>query len=155
MHMINHEPDKNLERLIHERLRALPEMQAPKTLASDVLKKIQARRVLAWWNQASPEWPPALRILSGVLLLIGAASLFAFHDQILGELAALANRISSGSQVLKPLWTILEMLLEIVQVLAGAIKSQMLIIAAAMIGLLYLSTIGLGTMMNRVVAGKN
>ena len=153
--MMNQEPDKNLERLIHERLRALPEMEAPQTLVSGVLRKIEARRNAAWWKQAWPEWPRGMRILSGVLLLSLAGSVFAFHDQILGSLGDLVGRITVGSHFLKPVWTLLETLLGVVQILAGSIKSQILIIGTVVVGMLYLSTIGLGTMVYRVVAGKN
>ncbi len=153
--MMNHEPNKNLERLIHERLRALPEIEAPKRLVPEVLQKIAARRQAAWWKRAYPEWPRGMQILSGVLLLGLVASVFAFHDEILQSLHELAGRIAAGSQFLKPLWTLGETLLEVLQILAGSIKSQFLIIGAVVVGMLYLSTIGLGTMVYRVVAGKN
>ena len=152
---MKHEPDKNLERLIHERLRALPEIEAPTTLVPGVLRKIAARRRAAWWEGAYPEWPLGMQILSGVLLLGFVGSAFAFHDEILHSLRELIGRIAAGSQFLKPLWTLWETLLEVLKILAGSIKSQFLIIGAVVVGMLYLSTIGLGTMVYRVVAGKN
>lgn len=153
--MMYQEPDKNLERLIHQRLRALPEMEAPDNLVQDVMKKIEARRAAVWWKRAWPEWPRGMQILSAALLLGLLGSVFAFHDSILASINELISRITAGSQFLKPIWTLIETLLQVGQILAGSIKSQIMIIGMVVVGMLYLSTIGLGTMVYRVVAGKN
>ena len=52
---------EQLEKLIHENLRALPARRAPRSLASRVLAAIEARAALPWWQQSFAQWPIAAR----------------------------------------------------------------------------------------------
>jgi hypothetical protein len=57
---MNNSPD-NLEKLIHETLRSLPDRRAPHSLESRVLAAIEARASLPWWKQSFAQWPVAAR----------------------------------------------------------------------------------------------
>ena len=57
---MNNSPD-NLEKLIHETLRSLPDRRAPRSLESRVLVAIEARASLPWWRQSFARWPVAAR----------------------------------------------------------------------------------------------
>ncbi|ACB74002.1 hypothetical protein [Opitutus terrae] len=52
---------EELENLIHQTLRALPERRAPRSLEGRVLAAIAARQALPWWKQSFRAWPIAVR----------------------------------------------------------------------------------------------
>ena len=61
-------PD-NLEKLIHQTLRSLPDRRAPHTLEARVMAAIEARAALPWWRQSFAQWPVVARC--GFLLVSG------------------------------------------------------------------------------------
>jgi len=58
-----------LEKLIHQTLRALPDRRAPRSLEARVLAAIDERAALPWWRQSFASWPIAVRC--GFLLVSG------------------------------------------------------------------------------------
>lgn len=62
-------PDE-LEKLMHQTLRSLPDRRAPRTLEARVLAAIAARAELPWWKQSYARWPLAVRC--AFLLVSGA-----------------------------------------------------------------------------------
>lgn len=52
---------EELEKFIHQTLRALPERRAPRSLEDRVLAAIAARASLPWWKQSYAQWPLAAR----------------------------------------------------------------------------------------------
>src|SRR6185503_480819 len=90
--MNHHEPDKQLEQLVHHGLQALPELSAPAELIPNVLRTIAARGPKNWWRHPWPEWPRAMRILSGALLagLLGALRIFS------GDLEVVSARLAGS-----------------------------------------------------------
>ncbi len=54
-------PDQ-LEKLIHQNLRALPDRRAPRSLESRVLMAIAARASLPWWKRSFAQWPVIARV---------------------------------------------------------------------------------------------
>jgi hypothetical protein len=63
---MNNSPD-NLEKFIHETLRALPDRRAPRSLESRVMAAIEARAARPWWKQSFGQWPVAARIAFAVM----------------------------------------------------------------------------------------
>lgn len=59
---MKHSPEE-LEKLIHENLRALPNRRAPRTLEGRVLAAIEARAARPWWQKSFAQWPVAMRCL--------------------------------------------------------------------------------------------
>ena len=53
-------PDE-LEQLIHQTLRSLPDRRAPRSLEARVLAALEARATLPWWKQSFAQWPLAVR----------------------------------------------------------------------------------------------
>jgi hypothetical protein len=51
-----------LERAVHEALRSLPPVRAPRTLESRVLEAIERRATAPWWRSSFARWPVAARI---------------------------------------------------------------------------------------------
>lgn len=54
---------EDLEKLIHQTLRSLPDRRAPRSLESRVLAAIEARASLPWWRQSFAQWPVAARVV--------------------------------------------------------------------------------------------
>ena len=62
---------EELEKLIHQTLRSLPDRRAPRSLEARVHAAIAARAALPWWKQSYAQWPLAARcvflVVSGTL----------------------------------------------------------------------------------------
>ena len=58
---MKHSPE-DLEKFIHQTLRALPARRAPHSLESRVRAAIAARAALPWWRQSFARWPMAARV---------------------------------------------------------------------------------------------
>jgi hypothetical protein len=144
------EPDKQLEELIHSRLRKLPDLAAPPTLVPAVLEKIQARAAQSWWQRSWINWPPAIQAVS-ILLFVGLlVAAWFLTGNVAAETAQLAERARSSFGPLDRIVSVLQAVGGAGQVILKSINSQLLLIAAIVVGCLYLSTIGLGTMFYRV-----
>ncbi len=153
--MMNQEPDRELEQLIHRRLRALPEPAAPQDLLPKVLRRIAAPRPPSWWRSPWFEWPRGMRILSAILFAAVFGGAWCFAHDIMAAANLIGVRLADTFQFLRPLFTVVEALTSVLQLLVGAIKSQYLILGAGVIAALYLSAVGLGTVCYRLAAGKN
>lgn len=90
-------PDE-LEKLIHQTLRSLPDRRAPRSLEQRVNAAIAARVAMPWWRQSYRQWPLAARcvflLFSGGLAKVAImAAVWAMADFQSGELAnAFANQ---------------------------------------------------------------
>jgi hypothetical protein len=60
---------EDLEKLIHQTLRALPDRRAPHSLESRVLTAINRQAALPWWRQSFLQWPMLVRC--GFILVSG------------------------------------------------------------------------------------
>ncbi|MEO6874037.1 MAG: hypothetical protein ABI222_04370 [Opitutaceae bacterium] len=70
---MKHSPE-DLEKLIHQTLRALPPRRAPLSLEVRVHAALAARAALPWWQQSFPQWPVAARV-AFILASAGMAKL--------------------------------------------------------------------------------
>ena len=65
--------DPTLEKLIHQELKKLPAVKAPRTLTARVLAAVAARKALPWWHQSFWHWPmfakTAFFAFAGLVLL--------------------------------------------------------------------------------------
>ena len=63
---------EELEKLIHQTLRSVPDRRAPRSLEARVLAAIQTQAALPWWKKSFLQWPLAARCLfllgSGLLV---------------------------------------------------------------------------------------
>lgn len=134
---------EELEKLIHQNLRALPDRAAPRSLESRVLAAIEARQSLPWWRQSFAHWPMAARgaflVVTGILaaLLIG---LF-FRSGVAVDGKAV---VSGPLAVLAQLRTIVGGIGAAGSMVLRSIPSYWLYGGLAVIGVMYATLLGLG-----------
>jgi hypothetical protein len=87
---MNSEYEKQLEAAIDRELKSLPELSAPRALASQVLAMLAARSALPWYRQPWQAWPLALRAGSLAVLLAALGGLY-FAACIFTESAPVAT----------------------------------------------------------------
>lgn len=82
---------EELEKLIHQTLRSLPDRRAPRSLESRVLATLAARRAQPWWKQSFAQWPVAARSMF-ILLSVSLVALLVAGSMTAGlERPDLAN----------------------------------------------------------------
>jgi hypothetical protein len=140
--MTHRDPDEKLEQLIHERLRALPDLEAPRQLIPAVLRKLAERKTMAWWKRPWLYWPRKMQLLSAALLIaVGAGAWFLGGNQF-GATGAV--------QFLRPAWTFCGALLGALHAIMNSIPPAYLIVGASAVIFLYLSTLSVGALCYRV-----
>lgn len=75
------EPDPQLEQWLSRKLKHLPELRAPGTLAPRVMARIRARAAAPWYRQPWFHWPPVWQAGS----LAAAVSLLVLGGWLVGE----------------------------------------------------------------------
>lgn len=96
---------EELEKVIHQALRSLPDRRAPRSLESRVLAAIATRQNLPWWKQSFAQWPLAARAVF-LLLSVSLVALLALGWMNAGiERPDLANTFSRPVAVWENLWT--------------------------------------------------
>ena len=148
------EPDKNLERLIHEKLRDLPPVPAPDTLVARVRARVDARAHLPWWQQPWMTWPVAPRVMSALVVLGGiggAGYLLEVHVPGVGQsLDGVAQSLGNWSWV----WELAATLGNALLLLMDSFGTNYILIGAGLLLASYLSCIGLGTLCYRLTYQK-
>lgn len=148
------EPENQWERELHAELRQLPELPAPRTLVPDVLAAIRAREQQPWWQQPWMTWPRPAQFGSaaGAFALLGVLGYFIRHA---------GDRVDSLTQRASSLWASLEPGLDTFNTLANAFGrltgnsgQQFLLYASIMAVVMYLSCVGIGTMLYRTLFQK-
>jgi hypothetical protein len=134
---------EELEKFIHQTLRALPDRRAPRSLEARVLAAIAARQALPWWRQSFAHWPLAAR---GAFLVFTAV--------LAAALVAMCLRFAGGAQPAALLAEPLEQLARVRAVAGGigdffatvlrSIPSVWLYGAIAFVGVMYATLFGLG-----------
>ena len=147
-------PDPRLEAYLHRKLRALPDLQAPPTLAPRVLAAIHAR-AQAWWRRAWWDWPLAAKA-GFVLVAVAVAALVGGGGLVLNQNVSLYSQQLSaklpqmpavGQHVavwLSQLWTF-----------AGTVQRPVWIALLASVALTYLFCVGVGSALFRFACDRH
>ncbi|SPE59562.1 membrane hypothetical protein [Verrucomicrobia bacterium] len=72
---MNDRYENDLATELDQELKSLPDLPAPATLATRVMKAVQARQARPWYRQAWDQWPVACQAAALVLLLAVFAGL--------------------------------------------------------------------------------
>jgi hypothetical protein len=149
---MKHSPE-DLEKFIHQTLRALPARRAPLSLESRVHAALAARAALPWWKQSFAQWPVAARVaffiasagiaklaliaivwamagFDGVQLTSAFSTQFAWIQTVSAVFAGIGNFCGTLYRSIPPLW------------LYGGL---------AFVGLMYAALFGLGAAAYRML----
>jgi F0F1-type ATP synthase membrane subunit c/vacuolar-type H+-ATPase subunit K len=141
--------DPKLEAFVHQELRKLPDLPAPPTLASRVLAAIRARENKPWWQQSWWNWPLAAKA-AFLVMAVAIAAAFTHSGWIVDD------SVRSYSQQVTEQASTFSAFLDHFQPLLNAFvvlwqKAQPFLLYALAVGLvLYLASVGVGTMFVRV-----
>ncbi len=136
------ENEQNLERLIHQTLRSLPDRRAPRSLESRVLAAIEARAARPWWQKSFAQWPVAAR---ATFLVVSTFSLlFAAWFAGVFSLTPVADVVVAKFSWVTALRSAMAELGEVGALLFRNIPAMWLYGALAAVGLLYATLFGLG-----------
>lgn len=152
--MENH-PDPRLEKFIDRQLRGLPELKAPPTLVPRVLAAIQIRqRQQIWWQQPWLQWPRPAQVISCALAMLAiATAYFALPDWDSLAVNTLPEKVAHRFALFSWLWEIGSSLVNTVTAILHAFQPW-LIYGFAVLFLMYLTCVGLGTICFRVAFYK-
>ena len=124
---MNADYERQLEREIERELKALPELQAPHDLVSRVMQRVQKNAVLPWYRLPWVQWPPVLRAVCLVVLLVGFGGLcfgswkLAQTDVVVAGWQRLANSLSTVSTLFHGINAVVSALLLVVKKLGNGV----------------------------------
>ena len=148
--------DDAMEQWLDRELRRLPDRPAPATLMPRVMQAIAARKALPWWRKSYAHWPFVARIT----FLIGSSGLgmllfYAVWGLLSGvSLAGLQAEFPTLGVGWDSVFSLLETLGSAARLLIVTTGSWLMWAAAAVAGVSYLTTIGLGTVCWRLMARR-
>lgn len=149
-------PDHDQERLaqwVHHVLRGLPPRNAPAGLQSRVLAAIAQRRALPWWQQHFLRWPLPAKLgfvlLSAVVARLSLQASGWMIDR-LRELGA-SQVVATPARELRSDWSFIASLNDVLHVVLNAIPTPWLYGSLAVIGLMYATLFGIGSVAYRTL----
>jgi hypothetical protein len=149
---MNSDYEKELLEEIDRKLKSLPELPAPQTLALRVMAAIQARAALPWYQRSWQAWPLALRIVSmGVLMTVFGGLCFGAWKLAQAEAVLTAmGKVGGLFAYVSALWNALNAVLGGLVLLAKQLGTGFLIGCFAAIAVGYALCIGLGSIYVRL-----
>ncbi len=145
--------DRILEKIIHQELASLPELEAPRTLVPLVMEALQLRAKKPWWRGPWTGWPFAVQTLSAVALLAVAGGVFWggvwVWDAFAGD--ALARGIAAAGSFFASMASYAETLGRAGALVGKTMGKTWVIGCAAVVTSLYLTCIGVGTVCFQVI----
>ncbi len=144
---------EELEKYIHQTLRALPARRAPVSLESRVRAAIEARAALPWWKQSFARWPMAARVAfvvasAGVAKLAIMAVVWAMAGF---DTAQLASAFSTESGWLHTASSVVDGVSSFCGVIYRSIPPLWLYGGLAFVAVMYAALLGLGTAAYRML----
>ena len=149
---MKHSPE-DLEKFIHQTLRALPARRAPHSLESRVRAAIDARAALPWWQQSFAQWPVAARVAfviasAGLAKLAIVAAVWAMAGF---DGAEFANAFSTQIGWIQTASAVFTGIGNFFETLYRSIPPLWLYGGVAFIGVLYAALFGLGATAYRLL----
>jgi hypothetical protein len=137
---------ENLERSVHQTLRALPPRRAPRTLEQRVLAELERRAALPWWRQSFAHWPLAARAVflllsAGLVKLTLMAVVWVMSDL---DTAATREAVSTQFSWVQSTLAVWNSMTDFGAVVIHRIPPVWLYGTAAFVAAMYLTLFGLG-----------
>lgn len=148
---------EQLEKIIHQTLRSVPDRRAPHSLEARVMAAIAERAARPWWRQSYASWPVAVRcgfllITGGLMKLALMAALWVMTDLNPAQYSrALETRLTWLQQVQSMLGGIGN----VCETLFRSIPPLWLYGGLAVVISLYVALFGLGAAAYRTLYAQN
>ena len=149
--------ERKLEDRIHQELRSLPNLKAPRTLGPRVLAAIAARRAAPWFRRTWAEWPFGVRALFfafGLIALGVVVSTGLAAPQIAGFFANAGEWFTTQFTSLQPVVEFLDQAANEAGVTLEAIAPKLLLLTLVIGALAYGTCVALGTLGYRLVFNR-
>jgi hypothetical protein len=153
---MNPRDERELEALVGQEMRELPDLPAPGSLVHRVMLAVHQREALPWYRRAWPTWPPLLQVVSILLMAVFAGGVMALTiypswtpggevggSGMGGWENAAAHWLSQGVALLKGFF-----------ITAKTLGREILVFALILAVLGYLATVGILTLFYRVVVRR-
>lgn len=141
---------EDLEKLVHQTLRSLPDRRAPRSLEANVLAVIEAHQALPWWRQSFGYWPVAIRAVFLVFTGVLAAILMALFLNVGPAFDTVAS-LSEAEKFLAQIKVLFEGIHGTWVLLTRNIPLNWIYAAGALVVVLYAALIGLGATAYRLL----
>lgn len=153
---MNSNDERELEALVGQELRQLPDLPAPGSLVHRVMLAVHQREALPWYRRAWPTWPPILQAVSILLMAVFAGGLMALTiyptwipgwdvagDSVSGWQQTSTHWLAQGGALLKAFFVTLK-----------ALGREVLVFASILAVAGYVATVGILTVCYRVVVRR-
>lgn len=148
--------EEQLEEMIQQEIRNLPEVQAPATLVHRVMLAVHKQAKQQWWKYAWVKWPLGMQVISLAVLLASAGLVSYFlgaaWDGV--SVTSVSSKLVESFAWLKPIWEIVAAMIGVVTVMLRVTGQQFLLIGAAVVALAYVTCVGLGTVCVRMALNR-
>lgn len=152
-------PDWNVdaEARMDRALKALPDMEAPRTLAPRVMAAIAARQSASWYRRPWQEWSFALRVAS-LSVLVAAFGTFCFAAWQLTQAAGYTEAMAEVRGLFSGIsfiWKILNVLGGVAVLIVKQLGTGLILGILAALALGYAMCLALGTVYVRLAWARN
>jgi hypothetical protein len=149
---MNPHDEKQLETAISRELKALPNLQAPGSLAARVMATIEQRQAVPWYRQAWQYWPLPVRAIATLVLVASFSSLCFLSWQFVQtpDFAAASSRVGSWFGSLGTIWNAFGVLKSALFLAVKSVNPAILIGCGVALALGYAMCLGLGTVYVRL-----
>lgn len=157
MNTRNQKPNEDWEARLSRKLADLPDREAPSTLVPRVLAAVQAKARLPWYRRTWWHWPPAAQVFALVLLsgLLGGITWLGLQVGQ-GDWGLHAERTVSGwLQPLAPFWSCFNSVVNALALALRQLNAWIVFGAVAVCLGMYLSCLGVGTVVYRMTVNKS
>lgn len=148
---------EELEKFIHQNLRALPVRRAPRSLESRVMAAIEQRAMIPWYHKSWSYWPAAVRaaFLAGATGVTGAL-VTAFYLMFNGaDASAFAAQAGERLSLFTKIYHLAAWIADFGANLFSSIPSLWLYGGLALVAALYATFFGLGAFAYRTLYRHN
>lgn len=148
---------EELEKFIHQNLRALPPRRAPRTLEARVMAALEARAAIAWYHQSWAYWPSSVRAaFLAVATGVSGAAVTAFYLLSTGvDTAALGSAFAERFSSVLRFGSILTGVSEFISLVVRNTPPLWLYGGTAFVAVMYVTFFGLGAAAYRTLYRSN
>jgi hypothetical protein len=153
---MNPEDQKLLERLTDRKLKALPDLKAPASLARRVMARVEQRAREPWYRQSWLMWPRALQVSSVTvaLLLFGGLCYGSWLVPHTGQFSAAQQHMHGWFAGFGAVWSVVNALSDALVYAVKHLGTGIIVGCLAAVGLGYAMCLGLGTAAYRLAYSR-